>query len=255
MPKLKDKTAIITGSTKGIGYGIAELFASEGAKIVLCGRDEKAGKKAKQGVEEQGGEAIFVRTDVSVPEENRRLLEQTKEAFGTPDIIVANAGMLGLGSITEVPVETWNQTLDTNLNALFHLLRHAIPDMQDNGGGSVVVIGSIASRKGFPNHAAYCASKGAVEALVRQVAVDTAPEIRINLIEPGPVDTELYRYSAIAFPNPDTILDEVPGTVPMGRVGAPDDIAKSALFLANDEDAGWITGSVVTVDGGASAAG
>ena len=147
---------------------------------------------------------------------------------------------------------TWHQTLDTNLNSVFYLLRTAIPVMQKNKTtSSIIVTGSIAAHKGFPNHAAYCASKGAVEALVRQAAVDYAPKIRINLIQPGPVETKLYNDSADAFPNPDTILDEVPDSLPMKRVGAPEDVAKAALFLASS-DSSWVTGSVFTIDGGAS---
>lgn len=238
-----------------MGRAIAELFAEEGAKVVVAGRDSEAGHEVVNGIKERGGEALFVKTDVSRQEENRRLVEAALEAFGSLDIIVANAGMLGLGSITSVSPETWLKTLDTNLNSVFYLLREAIPHMQKNeNGGTVVVTGSIAAHKGFPNHAAYNASKGAVQALVKQAAVDYGPKIRVNLIQPGPVDTELYRSSAVAFPNADTILDEVPGSLPLKRVGTPVDIAKAALFLACD-DSSWITGSVLTVDGGASAKG
>ncbi len=119
-------------------------------------------------------------------------------------------------------------------------------------GGSVVVTGSVATHKGFPNHAAYCASKGAVHSLVRQAAVDYGPEVRINVVQPGPVDTELYRSSAVAFPNSDTILDEVPGSLPLKRTGTPADVANAILFLAS-EDSSWITGSVLAIDGGATA--
>lgn len=255
MGKLTGKTAIITGATKGMGRAIAELFSEEGANVVLAGRYNIAGHEVENGIKNKGGKALFVQTDVSLPEDNTRLVNLTIEHFGHVDIVVANAGMLGLGSITSVSPEIWVKTLDTNLNSVYYLLRKAIPHMQRNeNGGTVVVTGSIAAHKGFPNHAAYNASKGAVQALVKQVAVDYGPQIRINLIQPGPVDTELYRSSAVAFPNADTILDEVPGSLPMKRTGKPEDIAKAALFLASD-DSSWITGSVLTVDGGASAKG
>jgi len=126
--------------------------------------------------------------------------------------------------------------------------------MENEDGGSIVITGSIAAHKGFPNHAAYCATKGAVESLMRQTAVEYAPKIRINLIEPGPVETSLFRQSAQAFPNPDTVIDEVPGMLPMGRTGHPVDIARKMLFLASD-DSCWMTGAKLTVDGGASASG
>lgn len=255
MNKLNNKVALITGSTRGMGKAIATLFAREGAHVVITGRDQQLGREVVQNISEQDGSAYFVQADISSPEANRRLVEETVAQFGTLDILIPNAGMLGLGSVTEVGEDQWHQTLDTNLNSVFYLLRAAIPEMQKNDStGTVVVTGSIAAHKGFPNHAAYCASKGAVESLVRQAAVDYAPDIRINMIQPGPVETKLYKNSAVAFPNSDTILDEVPTSLPMKRTGSPDDIAKAILFLAS-EDSSWITGSVITIDGGASAAG
>jgi NAD(P)-dependent dehydrogenase (short-subunit alcohol dehydrogenase family) len=253
MGKLNGKSVIVTGATQGMGRAIAERFAAEGAKVIVNGRNRDLGEEVVESIIKKGGEARFVQADIRSFEENQRLVNSALEAFGRLDILVSNAGILGLGSITGVSMESWQRTLDTNLNALFYLLRAGIPKMQKSGG-NVVVIGSIAAHKGFPNHAAYCASKGAVQSLVKQAAVDYAPEIRINLIQPGPVETELYRASAVAFPNPDTILDEVPGSLPMGRTGTPDDIAKTALFLASDDSA-WMTGSVLTIDGGASAKG
>ncbi|MEX2641577.1 MAG: SDR family oxidoreductase [Balneolales bacterium] len=250
--KLDNKVAIVTGATQGIGRSIAELFAAEGASVIINGRNPVTGEKVAASVREKGGKAKFVQGDIGTLAENVRLAEAAVSEYGQLDIIVSNAGALGLGSVTEVPLDTWHRTLDTNLNALFYLLRAGIPFMQDKGG-KIVVTGSLAAHKGFPNHAAYCASKGAVHSLIRQVAVDYAPKICINLIQPGPVDTELYRSSAAAFPDPETILDTVPGSLPLGRTGSPEDIAKKALFLASN-DSSWMTGSILTADGGASAA-
>lgn len=255
MGKLDDKTAIVTGATRGMGRSVAELFAREGAKVVVNGRDRDLGDAVVAGINENGGEALFQQADISSHTANRMLVQKAVDTFGRLDILVPNAGMLGLGSVTGVETETWHRTLDTNLNAVFYLLRAGIPEMQKReAGGTVVVTGSIAAHKGFPNHAGYCASKGAVEALVRQAAVDYAPGIRINLVQPGPVQTKLYNNSAAAFPNPDSVLEEVPGSLPMQRIGTPEDVARTVLFLASD-DSSWITGSVVTIDGGASAAG
>lgn len=255
MGKLDGKSVIVTGATRGMGRAIAELFAREGAGVIVNGRDNELGRDVIGNINKSGGKAVFVRADIRSPEENKRLVDSALAEFDGLDIVVPNAGILGLGSLTGVDMETWQSTLDTNLNAVFYLLRAAIPEMKKNEtGGSVVVTGSIAAHKGFPNHAAYCASKGAVQALVRQAAVDYAPGIRINLIQPGPVETKLYKDSAVAFPNPDTVLDEVPDALPMKRTGRPEEIAKAALFLASDDSA-WMTGSVVTIDGGASAAG
>lgn len=254
MGKLKNKVALITGGTRGMGRAIAELFAEEGASVIINGRDQQLGKEVVDSITQSGGQALFVQGDVRSPETNRQLVKKAVSEYGKLDILIPNAGILGLGSVTGVEEDTWHRTLDINLNAVFYLLRAAIPEMQKTGTtGTVVVTGSIAAHKGFPNHAAYCASKGAVESLVRQAAVDYAPGIRINLVQPGPVETNLYKDSAIAFPNPDTILDEVPESLPMKRTGSPKDIARTVLFLASEESS-WITGSVLTVDGGASAA-
>lgn len=255
MGKLNGKTALITGATRGMGRAVAKLFAKEGANVLINGRDEKRGSAVVANITQKGGNAIFIQADITSRHANKDLVKKAVDEFGRLDILIPNAGTLGLGSITEVDTETWHRTLDTNLNAVFYLLRETIPVMQQNEtGGSVVVTGSIAAHKGFPNHAAYCASKGAIEALVRQAAVDYAPDIRINLVQPGPVGTKLYNDSAVAFPNPETVLDEVPESLPMKRIGSPEEIAKTVLFLASDDSA-WMTGSVVTIDGGASAAG
>lgn len=255
MGKLDNKVAIITGATRGMGRATAELFAKEGAKVVINGRDNQLGREVVNKISQQGGSAIFIQADISKPKANNELVEKTIEKFGRLDILIPNAGILGLGSITDVEEDTWHHTIDTNLNAIFYLMRAAIPEMKHNDTiGSIVVTGSVAAHKGFPNHAAYCASKGAVEALVRQAAVDYAPDIRVNLVQPGPVQTDLYESSAVAFPNPDTVLEEVPETLPMKKIGSPEDVARTILFLASDESA-WTTGSVYTIDGGASAAG
>jgi len=254
MGKLAGKTAIITGATRGIGRAVAELFAREDANVLANGRSNR-GAEVVETINQNGGKATFVQGDVSTKQTNEKLVKTAIDTYGGLDIVVPNAGMLGLGSVTDVDAGTWHQTIDTNLNGVFYLLRSAIPKLQKNeNGGAIVVTGSIAAHKGFPNHAAYCASKGAVEALVRQVAVDYGPRIRINLIQPGPVNTELYNDSAVVFPNPDTVLDEVPDSLPMKRIGSPEEIAQTVLFLASDRSA-WITGSIITIDGGASAAG
>ena len=255
MGKLDGKVALITGATSGIGRAVAELMAAEGASVALNGRNEMEGDKIVKRISSKGGSALFFQADISSAEENRKLVASVLKEFGRLDILVPNAGILGLGSVTTVTEETWHQTIDTNLHAVFYLLRSAIPHLKTNGNkGSIVVTGSIAAHKGFPNHAAYCASKGALEALIKQAAVDYAPDIRINMVNPGPTDTVLYKDSAAAFPNPDTVLDEVPDSLPMKRIGYPKEIAKAVLFLAS-EDSSWTTGSVLTVDGGASAAG
>jgi NAD(P)-dependent dehydrogenase (short-subunit alcohol dehydrogenase family) len=248
--KLSDKVAIVTGSTRGMGQGIAERFAAEGAAVVINGRNEGRGNEVVAGIRDAGGRALFLRSDVSEFEGNQMLVDATVEAFGGLDIIVPNAGMLGIGSVTDLSVDTWHQTLDTNLSAVFYLLKLGIPEMQKRGGGVILVNGSIAAWKEFPNHPAYCASKGALVPLVKQVALDYGPTIRANIICPGQVDTPLLWESTKAFPNPEEVVAQVVEEhLVLKRLGTPEDIANAALFLVSD-DSSWITGSALVIDGG-----
>ena len=247
--KLKGKVAIVTGATSGMGRAIAERFSGEGAAVVLCGRDRQRGEEALEEVAAAGGEARMVCGDVADPEVNRELVRTAAAEFGGIDILVPNAGLLGLGSVTGVDFDTWHETVNVNLNGVFYLLRYGIPELQKRARGAIVVTGSIAAYKGFPNHAAYCASKGALVPLVRQVAVDYGPDIRANIVCPGPVDTPLIWDSAAAFPDPEKAVSDVARKTLMKRLGTPQDIADLALFLVSDES-GWITGSAFTIDGG-----
>ncbi len=249
MGKLQGKAAIVTGATSGMGRATAVLFAREGAGVVASGRDPERGRALIEEVRHDGGRVEFVAGDVGLAETNERLVETGRRAFGGVDVAVCCAGMLGLGSATDVPVETWRQTLAVNLDAVFYLMRFALPEMQQRGGGSFVVVSSIAALKGFPNHAAYCASKGALVSLVRQVAVDYGPKVRVNALCPGPTDTPLIWDSAVAFPDPAKAVEDVGKRTLMKRLGRPEDIARAALFLASS-DSEWVTGTSLTVDGG-----
>jgi NAD(P)-dependent dehydrogenase (short-subunit alcohol dehydrogenase family) len=232
-----------------MGRATALLFAREGASVLASGRDGERGATLVKEIQAAGGRVEFVAGDVRLYETNLLLVDQCVRSFGSVDVVAANAGMLGLGSVTELSVKTWRQTLSVNLDAVFYLLRTALPAMQRGSGGSVIVNGSIAAFKGFPNHAAYCASKGALLALVRQVALDVGPSIRVNLLCPGPVDTPLIWESADAFPEPEKAVAAVGARTPLKRLGRPEDIARAALFLASS-DSDWITGTALTIDGG-----
>lgn len=251
MKKLANKTAIITGGTSGIGKATAELFAAEGASVVISGRDKSRGNEIVKLITEIGGKALFVPGEIGTYEANKLLVETAVKEFGGLDIIFPNAGMLGLGKVTDISPDTWHQTMNINLHAVFYLIRLAIPEMQKQGKGSIVINASVAATKVFPNHAAYGASKAALIPLAKQVALDYGPVIRANVICPGPVDTPLIYDSAIAFPDPEKTVQQAGENIPMKRLGQPEDIAKMVLFLASD-DADWITGSVFTVDGGAT---
>jgi len=249
MYKLKNKTAIVTGGTSGIGRGIAELFAEEGASVVINGRNKIRGEKVTRGICSRGGRAIFVPGDVTDIETNQHLVNTAVSEFGCVNVLAMNAGMLGIGNISELSIETWKKTFDININAIFYLIKVAVPEMLKSKEGSIVVTGSLAAFRGFPNHTAYCASKGALVPLVRQLAIDLAPQIRVNTICPGQIDTPLLRNSVSAFPNPETIIQETIDRIPMKRLGSTKDIAKAAVFLACD-DSSWMTGTALTLDGG-----
>ena len=247
--KLQNQIAIITGATSGMGAAVAKLFAKEGASVVVNGRNEARGEQIVSEIMMNNGSAIFVKSDISTEKGNSHLVQETIKAFGTIDILVANAGFLGLGAITKVSTETWLHTINTNLNSVFFLLRLAIPEMLKRGNGKIIINGSIAAYKSFPNHPAYCASKGALVPLVKQIALDYGPKIRANLLCPGPIDTPLIWDSAKAFPNPAEAVDDAAQATSLKRLGKPEDVANAALFLASD-DSSFITGTSLTVDGG-----
>ena len=253
--KNEGKVAIVTGSTSGMGEAVAKLLATNGVSVIVNGRNVERGNRVVESIKGTGGNALFVKGDVSLPETNKKLVDTALSEYGRLDFLIMSAGELGIGSVTDIDIDTWKKTLDTNLSAVFYLLHYGIPAMNRESsskkvkGGSVVVIGSIAAFKVFPNHPAYCASKGALTQLVKQVALDYGPEIRINQICPGQVDTPLLRNSVKAFPDPDKIIEETESKLPLKRLGRVSDIANAVLFLISRE-AEWITGASFVVDGG-----
>ena len=243
--KLKDKVCIVTGATSGMGKSIAEGISSEGGKLILSGRNQESGEALENNLDD----AVFVPGDVTDPPYNKKLVDTALETYGKLDILSLNAGILGLGSVQELSIDSWRSTLDTNLSSIFYLCKYAIPHLREQEQGNILINASIAAFKSFPNHPAYCASKAASVALMKQMAVDYAPKIRVNVICPGPVDTPLLWESAKAFDNPDTAVENAKRTTLLKRLGTPQDIAKLVLFLVS-EDSSWITGTTITIDGG-----
>ncbi len=243
--KLKDKVCIITGATSGMGKAIATSFHAEGAKIVLSGRNLERGEALTKTLKE----SVFVPGDISKASYNEELVKVAIDTFGKLDVLSLNAGILGLGNVVDLPISSWQNTLETNLSSIFYLSKYAIPHLEKSRKGNILINASIAAFKSFPNHPAYCASKGASIALMKQMAVEYAPKIRVNAICPGPVDTPLIWDSAKAFPNPEEAVENAAKATLLKRLGTPEDIAKLALFLVSD-DAEWITGTAMTIDGG-----
>ncbi len=244
---MKNQAIIITGATSGMGKAIATLLAQKGARLLLNGRDEHKGKDLV-GELKKWSDVVFIAGDVSKPETNEQLVRETITHFGKITGAITNAGSLGLGSVTNMALADWHYTLNTNLNSFFYLTKYAIPHIK-NEKGFIVANASIAAFKSFPNHAAYCASKAALVSLVKQMAVDYGPDIRINAICPGPVNTPLIWDSAKAFPNPDAAVSDAAKATLLKRLGEPEDIANLVEFLIS-EKASWITGTAITIDGG-----
>ncbi|SFB66626.1 NAD(P)-dependent dehydrogenase, short-chain alcohol dehydrogenase family [Flagellimonas taeanensis] len=243
--KLKDKVCIVTGATSGMGKAIAETLSSEGAKLVLSGQNRERG----QNLEKQLGNSVFLAGDVTDPIYNQNLVQLAMDTFGQLDIISLNAGILGLGNVEELSIASWHKTIDTNLSSIFYLCKYGLPYLQKGSNSSILINASIAAFKSFPNHPAYCASKAGAIALMKQMAMEYAPKIRVNAICPGPVDTPLLWESAKAFENPEKAVANAEKATLLKRLGTPEDIAKLALFMVSD-DSSWITGTTITIDGG-----
>ncbi|MFS4454747.1 SDR family NAD(P)-dependent oxidoreductase [Maribacter sp. 2304DJ31-5] len=242
--KLKNKVCIITGATSGMGKSIAETFSGEGAKLILSGRNMDEGKAMAETLPN----TVFIPGDVCEVDYNKKLIEEALSQFGRLDLLSVNAGILGLGNVVDLSIDEWHKTLNTNLSAIFYLSKFAIPHLKKSRG-TILINASIAAFKSFPNHPAYCASKAGAVAIMKQIAVEYGPEIRVNALCPGPVDTPLLWNSAKAFENADKAVSDAREKTLLKRLGTTDDIAKLALFMASD-DASWITGTTVNIDGG-----
>ena len=244
--RLTGKVAIITGGGSGIGKAIARAFVREGAKVVIAGRDTR---KLDRAVAEIVGECLAVSADVSSTNDVQKLVSAAMETFKRIDILVNNAAMLLPGTAESISEEDFDQTFNINVRGLWLLSRAVLPHMRATGGGSIINIGSVLSLLGARNRVAYSASKGAVMAMTKAMALDHAAEnIRVNCIAPGIVATEMVE----KFNTDEAARRQREAMHPMGRFGQPEEVANAAVFLASDES-GWTTGSMITVDGGYSA--
>ena len=244
--RFENKLAIVTGASSGIGRGAAVRLASEGARVVLIGRRQDALEAA---AEECNGRGIPVVLDVASSEAVDRVLPEVLEQHGAPDVVVHAAGITVLGALDELSEADWDRQMDTNLKSIYWVNKHLWPAMTPTGG-SIVTVASTASFVGFPNDAAYVASKGAVLALTRSMALDGAPHgIRVNTVCPGFIYTPNLQGFFDGQLDPEAAKQGAGAAAPIGRLGTPEDVAAAIAFYASD-DAGFITGTSLLVDGG-----
>lgn len=251
MNRLAGKNAIITGAGRGIGFAGAQAFVREGARVVLAEIDDELGCRAEAALRAAGGEATFVRTDVSDSASVQALMARTERLYGGLHVLYNNASVFlnkQDGPVTDLAEETWDKVLAVNLHSIFLCCKYGIPLMVRSGGGSVITTGSSASVMGIPGCDAYTATKGATVSLTRSMAVEYGKQgIRVNCICPAGIATEMVKASSLD--DPDFDADYFFKRAPLGRLGEPEEVADLAVFLASDESS-YITGAIIRADGG-----
>lgn len=260
--RLKGKVAIVTGAGSGLGHASVRRFASEGAKVVCADVDSVAALRVAEEIISDGGEAIGIGVDVTRDGDVQGMADEAVRSFGGIDVLFANAGIAGVGSVATTTRETWDRVIAVNLTGVWLCNKAVIPAMQARGGGSVINQSSISGLVGFSGITPYAAAKAGVIGLTRQAAVEyAAAGIRFNAICPGTIVTPLVvrtyeERGGIAMGSGQTLDEAMQANAaryPMKRLGTPEDVANMAVFLASDE-AAWITGATFTVDGGYTAA-
>jgi 3-oxoacyl-[acyl-carrier protein] reductase len=246
MTTLTGKVAIVTGASKGIGAGIAKLYAKAGASVVVNYSSSKDAANALVAeIKNSGGKAVAIHADFSKTADIKRLFEESKQAFGSLDILVNNAGVYAFGPLETATEEEFHREFNTNVLGVITATQEAAKHFGPNGG-SIINISSIASVGFMPNSVVYAATKSAVDSITRVTSVELAPKkIRVNSIAPGATITE----GIAALGWPEEAVKAVIASIPFGRPGQPEDIARVALFLASD-DSSWITGERITASGG-----
>jgi NAD(P)-dependent dehydrogenase (short-subunit alcohol dehydrogenase family) len=251
--RLVGKIAFITGAGSGIGRACAELFAQQGAKVILAGRRADPLSSAVTKINNSGGQAIAVSCDVTDSAQVSAAIKAAVDKFGSLTTIVNNAGVVVPGNAEQTTDANWDMMININLKGTFLVSRAALQFLRQANGGSIINIGSIYGVVGSKQRVAYAASKGGVTMLTRAMALDHAHEnIRVNCICPSLVETEIATQLFANAPNPEEARRQRVSLIPMGRAGTPLEIAHLAAYLASDESA-WVTGAALPIDGGQAA--
>ncbi len=247
---LAGKTAIVTGGGSGIGQACAQLFAEEGARVVLVDWNNEAGEIAVRDIVNAGGEAVFCHADVSQAVDSQRMVETAIERYGGLDVLLNNAAVQVLGKLADTTEDEWDRMQSVNLKGVFLACKYAIPVMQRGGGGSIINMASILGFVADPDLAAYGAMKGGVVTMTKAAALGYGPDgIRVNCICPGDVDTPMVQDYFDKEPDPVEARRRVSAEYALRRIATPREIAQTALFLASDASS-FTTGAMLVVDGG-----
>lgn len=244
------KSILVTGGTSGIGAGCSRYFAQQGAKVVIASNQVAEGQALEAELRAEGLEASFIEANVACEESVAALMAGAVERYGRIDALHSNAGVWRQGRVTEFTLEDWNAVMGVNVLGNLWLAKHVAPVMERQGGGVLVITTSVAAFVGFPSHALYCASKGALESLIRALTTDHAGVIRVVGVCPGTIDTPMLAASAAGWTKPiEELYADVATRIPVRRLGQPEDIAKAVAFLMSD-DASYISGVSLVLDGG-----